>query len=1100
MNKKTIFRQFILYVMVVLLISTSVTPAMATEKNVTIDPFTYYDAEINGVSTMGEPLYVNIHDRIEPLSIRSDGTFTLTLPSRVEGRVIYFYKKSGDFYQVVKRTQAADFLMDYAFPVPTFYGVKDGKMRLKTTENLEIVAVYEGVTHTGHGFLEIKQGTSADVKAYARDPYRRSVTATYRFDDVVHLPLQIDPLTPGMWELSGKTAPFQHVRLTYDGQAYDTQSGPDGRFSMWAPFFMMLYTKGFTYKVELIDAHLLNPVVLEQTVAPLVPSATQPVHLSDFGNMGEGITYPGATIEYAGQTFNANEEGYFFIPWQIDGTSNKEIVFKRDGKTYAEKTVRQYVREDEFPFELTIEPSTLSGRIAGKTEPNVELVLKSSNGDFSFMSDESGNFTAELPRFESGEYTLHLKTGSQIQPLNHVVKIKERRALARPILTFENETLHIDASTSVPVATTAEIQITKPDGEIDVKTVRLTSGKASSFISYGDSYRIRTKFDDQYSDYISGQHQEVKAPNFSTFHEGSTVVAGTVEPYATITLQYDSRNSDQKVVQTTDGTGAFSMTVPSPLKLVSYPFVVERKNGLGKTRFSLTPTDTTAPRIYIDGGEGVVDVSEDAKLVRVSVDDEIKSMTAVFTTGSDKTEMKFDETTTRYWELEASKDGKTFKEMNISSINVTMENKAGLKKTVTLRVKDTTPPTVNIDRILFGDRVIHGKTEPGATVRFGRSDNTVTKQAAADGSFSFELPGPITTYTATMYLFVVKDAAGNQTSKYAQTLDYPIKDVRMNEAGTKLWLGNENRQFKQHAYDVLVNGKRLTLKEDYMHSTTLDLPSPVTFPVDVEVRLKNEDGTLKYAFKKTLTKSSVLSTPKQLYAESGKKTIKGQLDPYVAYEIYDASGKRIKTNVASGDGSFVSAITRPLVQNESLRVIAKDPFGQTKSMTFKVTDKTPPIRPTVNTLVVPLKQVSGKAEAGATVRVTYRNKTYTTKADTKGVYRLAVSNWQVGQMVSVTARDAAGNTSTATTTKIMNAFKATSVAPVRTTSAAVTGKADAGAYVNVYSGNRQLGKTMRVSSKATFSVAIPKQKKGTVLTVRFTRAGYATVERKVTVY
>ena len=1097
MNRKSKFRQSLLCMLILVLISSSIAPVMASENTVTVEPFTYYSTEINGVSTMGEPLYINLNDRIEPLSTDQDGKFKLSLSSQIEGRVIYLYKKSGDFYEVVKRVQAADFSLELPPPPPTFYGVKDGKIRLHTYDHADIVAVYEGETYTGRGFLEIKKNESAEVKAYSRDSYRRSVTTTYRFDDKVDIPLSVDPLTPGMWELTGKTAPFHQVNLTYDGQTYETESGPDGRFSMWAPFFLMLYTKGFTYKLELSDPNLLNPVVLEQTVAPLVASTNQPVHLFDFGNLGEGITYPGATIEYAGETFTANEDGYFNVIWQTDGTSNKQVVFKRDGVEYANETVRQYVREAEFPFELTTEPSTLSGEIAGKTEPNVQLVLKSNQGDFAFSSDQNGNFATELPRFEAGEYMLHLVTGTQVQPLNRVVKIKEKRLLARPKITFVDETLHIDASASVPVATTAEVQITKPDGEIDVQTLQLTAGKASWPFSYGDSYRIRTKFDDQYSDYVSGQHREVKAPIFSSYKEGGTVVTGTVEPYATISLYYDVRDSEQKVVQTTDETGVFSMTVPSPLKLIAYPIVIERKDDLGKSSFSLKPTDTTAPRIFINGGEGVVDVSEDATDVSVSVDDDVKNMTAVFTIGSEKKELKFEETATRYWELVASSDGKTFKDMNISSINVTVENTAGLKKAVTLRVKDTTPPAIHIDRILFGDTIIYGKTEPGATVRFGRSGNTVTKQATADGSFSFELPGPISIHTATMYLFVVKDAAGNQTSKYAQTLDYPIQDVRVNATGTKLWLANENRRINHTAYELIVNGTQVKLND---YTTFVTLPEPQTFPIDVELRLKNEDGTLKYVFKKTLTKPSTLTTPKKLYAESGKKTIKGQLDPYVSYEIYDGAGKRIKTNIASADGSFVSAITRPLVQNESLRVIAKDAFGQTKSMSFKVTDKTAPARPTVNGLVAPLKTVSGKAEAGSSVRIVYRGKTYTTKADSKGVYRLTVSNWQADQQVSVTARDAAGNTSTAATTTILNAFKTVSVAPVRTTSATVAGKADAAAYVRVYAGTRQLGKTVRASSKATFAVTIPKQKKGTVLTVRVSRAGYATVERKMTVY
>ncbi|WP_157964171.1 Ig-like domain-containing protein [Exiguobacterium sp. TNDT2] len=1084
--------------MIIALIGSSLSPVEATEA-FTVDEFLASATQVTGSTTMSEQLYVNTDGKIEPVEVKADGTFTVSLERPVDGRTVYFYKKTGEFYQTIWQARESLYYME--FPPPSFYGVKDGKMLLQTHPGIEIVAVYEGETLIGNGTLSIPLRHSTEVRAYTRDgSYERSLTETYRANQTFHVPLEIEPLLPGQNGLAGKTLPFQELRLTIGGRVYSSYSERDGQFRIYADLPFQSFIDGFSAQLEIIHPDKSALRTENMIVPPLVASDEKPYHTVNHSHALEGYTYPNATIAYGDDVIVADETGRFYVEFTTDQTSNKTLTYSQDGQVYATQKLRQAVEPSKFPLTIQTEPSTVSGKFEGKTEPDVTLILKSDQGEYAVTSDANGAFSTELPLFERGTYSVHLKTDTLPQNLGVNVTIQEKRPLAKPTVTFVDDTMHIDATATSPIATEAEVQVTTPDGEIDVKQISLSNGRATILLAEGDQYRIRVKYGNQLSAYVEGVYRQINAPTMQNFAEGGVVIVGKTEPYATVSFYMKRHLHDspgQLINQKADESGNFSIQLPTALEKLEYRFVIKRQDGTAEGSHLLMPKDLTAPVISINGKDNTSKISEETGLMRLTTDDVITSHEAHYKINGEWVPVDEKYVLRMALHLMPPKPAQTFKEAKVEQIRIQVTNTDGIRTVMTLQVTDTTPPALQLNRILYGEQTITGTTEPFMKVTHGRSGQLDTQIADANGRFTFKLTYPITKYTSNIYPVSVSDEAGNKAVESSYVFDYRIQDIRVNAAGTKLWLANENRRINHTAYELIVNGTQVKLND---YSTLVTLPEPHTFPIDVELRLKNEDGTLKYAFKKTLTKPSTLTTPKQLYAESGKKTIKGQLDPYVSYEIYDGSGKRIKTNVASADGSFASAITRPLIQNEPLRVIAKDPFGQTKSMTFKVTDKTAPARPTVNTLVAPLKNVSGKAEAGSTVRITYRGKTYATKADSTGVYRLVVSNWQAGQAVSVTARDVAGNNSTAAKTTIMNAFKTVSVAPVRTTSTTVTGKADAAAYVRVYVGTRQLGKTMRASSKATFSVAIPKQKKGTVLTVRVSRAGYATVERKVTVY
>lgn len=193
------------------------------------------------------------------------------------------------------------------------------------------------------------------------------------------------------------------------------------------------------------------------------------------------------------------------------------------------------------------------------------------------------------------------------------------------------------------------------------------------------------------------------------------------------------------------------------------------------------------------------------------------------------------------------------------------------------------------------------------------------------------------------------------------------------------------------------------------------------------------------------------------------------------------NGKRIRNNwPVKNSGAY------------SLRVT--DQAGNVKSLTFTI-DKVAPTKPTVSTLTHKSTYVSGKAEKGATVYITYNGRTYTTKASSTGSYRYNVKTTKPGATVSVRAKDAAGNTSGSASVKVLNTFRTFTVNSVKSTATTLTGKGNKGATVKAYVGTKLISKTAKVDSKGNYKLTVLRQKPGVIVTVKMTQSGYQEMKK-----
>ena len=143
-------------------------------------------------------------------------------------------------------------------------------------------------------------------------------------------------------------------------------------------------------------------------------------------------------------------------------------------------------------------------------------------------------------------------------------------------------------------------------------------------------------------------------------------------------------------------------------------------------------------------------------------------------------------------------------------------------------------------------------------------------------------------------------------------------------------------------------------------------------------------------------------------------------------------------------------------------------------------------------------KISGKGLPGATVGV-YLNNTRigVAKVDNSGNYSLTIPKQPSGTTLSFRIAKTGYHT-LARNVNVLNTFKTFTYTTPSAFSTTITGKGEPGAKVGAYLNGTRLGITT-VDSKGNYTLSIPKQKAGTILSVRMAKSGYETLAKNVTV-
>jgi hypothetical protein len=127
----------------------------------------------------------------------------------------------------------------------------------------------------------------------------------------------------------------------------------------------------------------------------------------------------------------------------------------------------------------------------------------------------------------------------------------------------------------------------------------------------------------------------------------------------------------------------------------------------------------------------------------------------------------------------------------------------------------------------------------------------------------------------------------------------------------------------------------------------------------------------------------------------------------------------VATTIANSSGKYTTKIPVQKAATQ-LTVSYKNTLNAVSPSTvIKVIDKTPPKPPVINSIKRTAKTVTGKTESLATVQLKVGSKIIGSgKAASNGLFKISIKQQKSATTVTATAKDIAGNTSKATSTKV----------------------------------------------------------------------------------
>ncbi|WP_430790461.1 cell wall-binding repeat-containing protein [Virgibacillus flavescens] len=180
----------------------------------------------------------------------------------------------------------------------------------------------------------------------------------------------------------------------------------------------------------------------------------------------------------------------------------------------------------------------------------------------------------------------------------------------------------------------------------------------------------------------------------------------------------------------------------------------------------------------------------------------------------------------------------------------------------------------------------------------------------------------------------------------------------------------------------------------------------------------NQDGNKSDKVQLTVEDVTEPSSPSVDEITDNSKIVSGEAEAGTSITVTGQDGT-LGTADVSNDGSFEVNISEQTA-GQKIEVIATDAAGNVSEPTVViVSDATAPAKPEIEEVTDQSTEVTGSAEAGATITVSILEKEIgTTEADVDGKFALTISKRKAGEELSVTATDAAGNISEPTIVKV----------------------------------------------------------------------------------
>ena len=596
--------------------------------------------------------------------------------------------------------------------------------------------------------------------------------------------------------------------------------------------------------------------------------------------------------------------------------------------------------------------------------------------------------------------------------------------------------------------------------------------------------------------FAAGTTSEVTAPTVTGVTGNSTAgyeVKGTADANATVEI----RNAGGAVIGTgtTDGTGAFTVTIPAGEAGANETLTAVAKNASGTestpTTFQ-TPADeatVTAPTIT-----GVTGNSTAGYEIKGTADAnatvEIRNAGGtVIGTGTADGTGAFTVT------IPAGEAGAN------ETLTAVAKNASGTESTPTTfqtPADPNTPVATPIVETVTGSTTkgyeVKGTAEVGTTIEVRDAAGTVlgTATTGTDGKYTVTLdPGKA---TANQTLSVVaKNASGTESQPATATtpadVTAPTVDNITGNSGSGYEITgtadpNTTIEVRDPAGAVIGTGT-----SDANGDFTVTLPTGTTNPGDTLTVIGKDNAGNESQPTEVLVPADATVTAPTVTGVTGNSVagyqVTGTADPNATIEIRDADGNVIATGTADGTGSFAVNLPAGTANaNETLTALAKDPDGNTSTPTTFQTPAdevvAPPSVDKVTGNTTQGYQVTGTAELGTTIEVRATDGTVLGTAITgpTGQYTVTLASGKATakQTVNVVAKNDTGLESQPTTAMTPADVTTPTIGDITgdsTTGYEITGTADPNTTIEVRNPDGTIIGTTTTDDQGNFTVDLP---------------------------
>ncbi|MGG2028791.1 Ig-like domain-containing protein [Gottfriedia sp. S16(2024)] len=410
------------------------------------------------------------------------------------------------------------------------------------------------------------------------------------------------------------------------------------------------------------------------------------------------------------------------------------------------------------------------------------------------------------------------------------------------------------------------------------------------------------------------------------------------------------------------------------------------------------------------------------------------------------------------------------------------DNAGNISEPLIIKVTDppiTAVPIVNtVTNLSFQ---ITGTADPNAVIELYKDEikvKSVTANSVGSFVFDIDLQKQGTEFT----LFAVKNGMTSQPVRLI------VKDAKAPTILNIIEVGDNEEQVRGTVsvnstdpvanIEVIANdkviGTGIADKSGYFSVSIPMQKAGTTLKITSTDASGNSD--IKLTIVKDLTPPEIFIKPETIYA----KYITGKTEPnlFVRYFINGVLKEEVKSD---SQGIFV--LTRGYLNNNSLLLFqAIDSSGNINENRILVDDINPPEPPQVNTVTNKSTEISGKAEANATLRLMIGGKEYSAKADGYGNYKVTIPIQNAGTTISVEAKDSVGNVSSAKFIKVVKvAPNIPTVNTVNNKTNIVSGKTDAYATVVVALSGKIF--SAKADQYGNYKVTIPIQNTGISISI-----------------